>query len=45
MHPGLFDMFHDAAEQPLAGAITDGVNIDLGGVFEEAIDQHGTVSR
>ena len=40
MHAGLLDVLHDAADDHLAGAVADGVDVDLGGVLEEAVDEH-----
>ena len=38
-------MLHDPADQHLAGAITQRVDIDLDGVFEEAVDERGPLHR
>ena len=45
MHTGLLDVLHDAAEHPGPGVVTQRVHIDLDGVFEEAVHQHGTLGR
>ena len=42
MHARLLHVLHDAANQHLPGVIANGVDVDLGGIGEEAIDQHGT---
>ena len=39
MHPGGFDMLHHAADQR-AVAVTKAIDVDLDGVFEEAVEQH-----
>ncbi len=33
-------VFHHGADQHLAGAVADGVDVDLGGVLEKAVDEH-----
>ena len=43
MHAGLLDVLHDAADQHLAGVVADRVDVDLGGVGEEPVDQHRTL--
>ena len=45
VHTGFFDVFHNGTDQEVAVAIANGVDIDLGGVFEKAVDKHGTFSR
>ncbi len=45
MHAGFLDVFHDTADQHLAGVVADRVDVDLGGVGEEAIDQHRALGR
>ncbi len=35
----LFDVLHDAADQHRTGAVTDGVDIDLGGTLKKTIDE------
>ena len=40
MHACLLDVFHDATDQHLAGVIADRIDVDLGGVGEEPVDQH-----
>ena len=45
MDAGLLDVLHDPADQHLAGGVADGVDVDLGGVGEEPVDQHRTFGR
>ena len=45
MHAGLLDVLHHTADQDLAGVVTDGVDVDLGGVGEETVDQHRALGR
>ena len=45
VHARLLDVLHDAADDHLAGAVADGVDVDLGGVLEEAVDQHRPLGR
>ncbi len=45
MHTGFFDVLHDPADQHLARVVADGVDVDLGGVLEEPVDQHGAFGR
>ena len=40
MHARFLDVFHDAADQDIAFGISDQIDIDLGGVIEEAIEQY-----
>ena len=40
MHPGLLDVLHDPGDEDLAGAVAHGVDVDLDGVLQEAVDQH-----
>jgi hypothetical protein len=40
VHPGFFDMFHDAGDQNRAVLIRQRVDVDFGGVFQESIDQN-----
>jgi len=40
MNPGLFDMFHDPADQRQA-AVADGINVQLDGILEKLIDEDG----
>ena len=40
MYPGFFDVFHDPHDHTIS-AIGNGVDVHLGGIFEEAIDQYG----
>ncbi len=42
MHARLFDVLHDAADDDLL-AVAQGVDIDLGGIVEEAVEQHRAV--
>ena len=42
MDAGLLDVLHDAAEVHV-GAVVEGVDVDLDGVLEEAVDQHRVV--
>ena len=44
MDAGLLDVLHDRADDGDL-AIGDAVDIDLGGVVEEAVDQHGALGR
>ena len=39
MHPGLLDVFHDAADDDVF-AVGQGVHVHLGSFLEELIDQH-----
>jgi hypothetical protein len=41
---GLFDVLHDGADDGRF-AVADAIDIDLGGVFEEAVHEHGAVGR
>ena len=45
MHAGLLDVLHHSTDQHLAGVVADGVDVDLGRVLQEAVDQHRTLSR
>ena len=45
VHAGLLDVLHHAADQHLAGVIADGVDVDLDGARQEAVDQHGPLGR
>ena len=40
MHAGFLDMFHYAGNQDVS-RIGKRIHIDLGGIFEKSIDQHG----
>ena len=40
MHAGLLDVLHHAADEDASGLITDRVDVDLGRVVEEAVEQH-----
>ena len=40
MHAGLLDVLHDPADDEVAARVADGVDVDLGGVLEEAVDEH-----
>src|SRR5699024_31441 len=39
---GLLDVLHDAADEDLL-TVVERIDVDLDGVFEEAVDEHGTV--
>jgi len=41
---GFFDVLHDGADDGRF-AVADAIDIDLGGVFEEAVHEHGAVGR
>ncbi len=43
MHAGLLDVLHDAGDMHVA-AVGDGVDIDLDGVGEVAVEQHRGVA-
>ena len=45
VHAGLLDVLHDGADDDLAGAVPYGVHVDLDGVLQEAVDQHGPLRR
>ena len=45
VHTGLLDVLHHRAEEHVAGVVADGVDVDLGGVLEEAVDQHRPLGR
>ena len=40
MHAGFFDMFHDSADDEIAIGVADGIDVDLGGIFKEAVNKH-----
>ena len=40
MHAGFLDVLHHAADEHLTGVVADGVDVDLGGVLQEAVDEH-----
>ena len=44
MDAGFFDVLHDAGDQHVF-AVGQAVHVDFGGVFEEAVDQHGALLR
>ena len=44
MDAGFFDVLHDAADDDVL-AVGERVDIDLDGVFEEVVDEHGTILR
>ncbi len=44
MHPRLLDVLHDAADQHI-GAVANAVHVDLDGVREIAVQQHGRIVR
>ena len=43
MDPGLFDVLHHTGDQDVALRVGERVDVDFGGVFEEAVDQHGAL--
>ncbi len=45
MHAGLFDVLHHSTDQHLSGVVADRVDINLGGVLEEPVDQHWAFGR
>jgi len=45
VHAGLLDVFHDPADEYLAGVVADCVDVDLDGVVEEAVDEHRPIRR
>ena len=45
VHAGLLDVLHDPADEDLARRVADGVDVDLGGVLEEAVDEHRALGR
>ena len=45
VHTGLFDVFHDAADEHLAGVVAQRVDVHLDGVFQETVDQHRPLGR
>ena len=45
VHAGFFDVFHHSADQHLTGVVADGVDIDLGRVLQESVNQNGTLRR
>ncbi len=45
MHAGLLDVLHHAADQHLAVAVGDDVDVDLDRVVEEAVEQHRRIVR
>ena len=40
MNTSLLNVFHHATDQDLSGVIANRIDIDLGGIFEKAIDEH-----
>jgi hypothetical protein len=42
---GLLDVLHDAADDDGAGRVGDAVDVELDGVLEELVDQHGPLGR
>ena len=40
-----FDVLHHPADQHLTGCVTDCVDVDLGGILQEAVNEHGPASR
>ncbi len=45
VHARLLDMLHHAADEDVAGAVGDGVDIDLDGVAQVRVEQHGALAR
>jgi hypothetical protein len=43
VHARLLDVLHDPADDEVAGAVAEGVDVDLDGVLQEAVDQHRTL--
>ena len=44
VHARLLDVLHDGADVDVL-AVADGIDVDLGGVLEEAVDEHRVVGR
>ena len=42
---GLLDVLHHPADEDLAGGVAHGVDVDLDGVLQEAVDQHRPLGR
>ena len=45
MHAGFLHVLHHRADHDVAGRVPDGVHVHLGGVLQEAVDQHGPLGR
>ena len=45
MDAGLLDVLHDGSDQHLARMVADRVDVDLDGVLEEPVDEHGAHRR
>ena len=45
MHPRLLDVLHDPADHEATGRVADGVDVDLGRILEEAVDEHRPLCR
>ena len=45
MDAGFLDVLHHPADQHVAGVVADGVDVDLGRVAEESVDQHRALGR
>ena len=45
VHARFFDVFHHAADHDFAGAVAQRVDIDLGRVLQEAVDERGPLGR
>ena len=45
VHAGFLDVLHHAADQNFAGVVADRVDIDLGRIFEEPVDQYRPLGR
>ncbi|CAB4794973.1 unannotated protein [freshwater metagenome] len=45
MDAGFFDVLHDATDEYLTSVVANCVDIDLGGILEEAVDEHGPLRR
>ncbi len=44
MHSGLLDVLHHPADDEITGVVADRVDVDLGGIFQEAVHQHRALS-
>ena len=45
VHTCFLDVFHHPADDDVAGAVAHRVDVDLGRVLEEAVDQHRPLGR
>ena len=43
MDTGLFHVFHDPADDEVTGGVTNGIDVDLDGIVEKTVDEHGTL--